>query len=219
MARSKGIFLTSMLFSAISLSGASLVVRWVKDSPDSLSVHQGGHVGRNRARKPLQIIAALKQGDDAPVGAHIGNVHQLLGDPRVVSLDEIEIGERVTRVRVESGRDDQNVRLEFTQTWENDRLERFLESGTTVAGRQWRVDNGVEFASLADRAGARAKRQLVGGAVTYARIGPEDVLRAIAMVDIEINNCRPLDAMHFLRVTRGNGRVVEETEAHRPCRL
>src|SRR4029078_6271021 len=105
VARSKSIFLTSLLFSAISLSG---VVQWVKDSPDSLSVHQGGHVGRNRARKPLQIIAALKQGYDAPVGPRIGKLPEFLGDPRVVSLDEIEIGERVTRMRVESGRDDQD---------------------------------------------------------------------------------------------------------------
>src|SRR6185503_6592776 len=176
IARSKGIFLTSTLFSAISLSGPSLVVQWVKDSPDSLSVHQGGHVGRNRARKPLQIIAALKQGYDAPVGARIGNVHQFLGDPRVVSLDEIEIGERVTRMRVESGRDDQDVRLEFTQAWDNVRLERLLACVAAVAGRQRRVDNGIEFASLTDRAGARVKRHLVGGAVHHALIGPEDVL-------------------------------------------
>src|SRR4026208_140979 len=113
MARSKGIFLTSLLFSAISLSG---VVHWVKDSPDSLSVHQGGHVGRIRARRPLRIIAALEQGHDAALGARIGNVHQFLGDPRVVGFNEIEIGERVARVRVEPGRDDQGVRLELSQT-------------------------------------------------------------------------------------------------------
>ena len=92
--------------------------------------------GRDRARKPLQIIAALEQGHDAALGARIGNVHQFLGDPRVVGFNEIEIGERVARVRVEPGRDDQDVRLEFTQTRENDGLERLLECGATVAGRE-----------------------------------------------------------------------------------
>src|SRR5574338_1733341 len=106
IARSKGIFLTSMLFSAISLSGASFVVQCHEDSPDSLSVHQGGNVGRNRARKPLQIVAALEQGHDATFGARLGDIHQFPGDPGVVGFHKIEIGKRGAWMRGESGRDD-----------------------------------------------------------------------------------------------------------------
>src|SRR5262245_35730054 len=120
IARSKGIFLTSTLFSAISLPGSSFRLAMGEVSPDFRPVHQGGHVGRNRARKSLQIIAALQQGHDAAFGAGISNVHQFLCDPRVVGFHQIEIGERVTRVRVESGRYDDHVRFELTQAREND---------------------------------------------------------------------------------------------------
>src|SRR5262245_35220859 len=50
IARSKGIFLTSALFSAISLSGASFVVQCNEDSADSLSAL----VARAKFEKPLQ---------------------------------------------------------------------------------------------------------------------------------------------------------------------
>ncbi len=38
-------------------------------------------------------------------------------------------------------------------------------------------------------------------------------------MDVEIDNCRALDAVRFLRVARRDGRVIEEAEAHRARRL
>src|SRR6478672_4123728 len=135
IARSKGIFLTSTLFSAISLSVRRLlVVRCDEDSPDSLSVHQGGNVRRDRSRKPLQIIATFEERYDTAFGARVGHVHQFLGDPGVVGFYEIEIGERIARVRIEASRNDQDIRLEFTQARENDGLKRFLESTAAITG-------------------------------------------------------------------------------------
>src|SRR6187551_1854899 len=134
IARSKGIFLTSTLFSAISLSVRRLLVPCGEDSSDSLSVHQGGNVCRDRSRKPLQIIATFEERYDTAFGARVGHVHQFLGDPGVVGFYEIKIGERIARVRIEAGRNDQYVRLEFTQARENDGLKRFLESTAAITG-------------------------------------------------------------------------------------
>src|SRR5215510_15389516 len=103
IARSNGIFLTSALFSAMSLSGTSYVVQWSEDSPDSLSVHQGGNMGRDRSRKPLQIIAALEQGHDAALGARVGHFHQFLCDPSVVFFHEVEVRQRIAHVCIEAG--------------------------------------------------------------------------------------------------------------------
>ena len=47
------------------------------------------------------------------------------------------------------------------------------------------------------------------------RIVPEDVLRAVAVVDVEIDDRDALGAVYRLGVTRGDGRIVEETKAHR----
>ena len=49
----------------------------------------------------------------------------------------------------------------------------------------------------------------------HGRIVPEDVLGAVAVMDVEIHDRDALGAMRFLRVPRGDGGVVEEAEAHR----
>ena len=49
----------------------------------------------------------------------------------------------------------------------------------------------------------------------HGRIVPENVLGAVAVMDVEIHDRDALGAMRFLRVPRGDGRVVEEAEAHR----
>ena len=53
----------------------------------------------------------------------------------------------------------------------------------------------------------------------HARVAPEDVLRAVAVVDVEIDDRDALDAVGRLGVARGDRGVVEEAEAHRRRRL
>src|SRR6185312_6886121 len=48
---------------------------------------------------------------------------------------------------------------------------------------------------------------------------PEDVLRAVAVVDVEIDERGTLGAVLLLRVARDDRGAVEEAEAHRLCRL
>ena len=53
----------------------------------------------------------------------------------------------------------------------------------------------------------------------HASVVPEDVLRAVAVVDVEIDDGDALGAMGGLGVAGGDRRVVEEAEAHRRRRL
>ena len=46
------------------------------------------------------------------------------------------------------------------------------------------------------------------------RIIPENILRAIAVVHIEIHDRHTLNTMHSARVARGNGGIVEKAKAH-----
>ena len=47
---------------------------------------------------------------------------------------------------------------------------------------------------------------------------PEDVVGAVAVVDVPVEDQHPLDAQRGDRMTRGDGDVVEQAEAHRPVR-
>src|SRR5450631_4063470 len=122
-------------------------------------------------------------------------------------------------MRVEAGRDHQNLRLEFAQARQDYGLERLAESVAAVAGRERRIDDGVVLAALAYRAGAGIKWHLVGRAIHDGFIRPENILRAVAVMHVEIDDGRALDLVAVLRIARGDRHVVEQTEAHRPRRL
>ena len=55
----------------------------------------------------------------------------------------------------------------------------------------------------------------MGRAVKDRWVGPEDVLRAVAVVDVEVDDRHPFGAMPPLRVPGRDRRVIEETKAHR----
>ena len=120
---------------------------------------------------------------------------------------------------VEAGRDYQDVRLELAQPRQDHGFERFAEGVAAVAGRERRVDDGVVFAAFADRAGAGIKRHFVGRAIHHGFIGPENILRAVAVMHVEIDDGRALGMVAVLRIARRDRRVVEQAEAHRPRRL
>ena len=59
----------------------------------------------------------------------------------------------------------------------------------------------------------------MGRAIHHGLVGPENILRAVAVMDVEIDDRGAGKAVLLLRVARGDGGVVEEAEAHRLRRL
>ncbi len=59
----------------------------------------------------------------------------------------------------------------------------------------------------------------MGRSVHDAGVAPEDVLRAVAVVDIEVNDGDTLQSVYGLRVTCGDGGVVEDAKTHRRRRF
>ena len=53
-------------------------------------------------------------------------------------------------------------------------------------------------------------------AIHHRPVGPEDVLRAIAVMDVKIDDSNTLRAMTLLRVARRDRSIVEQAEAHGP---
>ena len=73
-------------------------------------------------------------------------------------------------------------------------------------------------ADLVGRAGARIERELVGRDVEDARVVVEHPLRAVAVVDVDVDD-RDAREPARERVRRGDRDVVEEAEAHRAVAL
>jgi hypothetical protein len=68
-------------------------------------LHHRRHVRGDRARQPLEILAAFQHRDDALMAVAAGDLHELLCRPGEVGFDKVvEIDERTAPVRVEAGR-------------------------------------------------------------------------------------------------------------------
>ena len=122
-------------------------------------------------------------------------------------------------MRVEAGRNDDQVRREVAQPRQDRALDRLAEPVAAVARRERRIDDRVARAAFGQRAGAGIKRHLVGRAVHHARVVPEDVLAAVAVVHVEVDDRDVFGAVGGLRVARSDRRVIEQAEAHRGCGL
>src|ERR1700730_16266855 len=222
IARSKLSFLTSTwVFSAILLSrmrpysGADLNEFMRAYCGGNSRAHQCGDVGRDRLFQALQIIAALKHRDNSATGACIGDIHQLAATPAEIFRLEIERRQRISIMCIEAGGDDDQFGTEFPQLRQDHVFERGAEFGAAVLRRQRRVDDGVVLAALAAGAGAGKQRHLMRRAIHHSRIGPENILGAIAVMDVEIDHGGAGYAVFALGVTRGDRGMIEKAKAHR----
>src|ERR1700693_2697716 len=53
-----------------------------------LTPHQRRDMGGRRLRQALEVVAALEDGDDAALRAHVGNRHDLARHPAEIRLDQ-----------------------------------------------------------------------------------------------------------------------------------
>jgi hypothetical protein len=74
-------------------------------------------------------------------------------------------------------------------------------------------------ADLVDAAGARVEGVLVEGEKEHRGVVVEQVLGAVAVVDVPVDDHHPLDPVPALQVARRHRDVVEQAEAHRPVGL
>ena len=56
----------------------------------------------------------------------------------------------------------------------------------------------------------------MGRTIHHGRIGPEDILRAVAVMDVKVDDGGALDAVFPLRVTGRNGGVIKKAKSHGP---
>ena len=120
----------------------------------------------------------------------------------------------VARVGVETGRDQHDIRAEGVELGQDALAHRLAEPVAAVAGLQRRIADVAVGAGLGGRARARKQRHFVRRGVEQVPVVPEDALRAVAVVDVEIDDRDALGAVAGAGVEAGDGDVGEQAEAH-----
>ena len=181
-----------------------------------LAAHQRGDVSGDRIAKRLQVVTAFQHRHDAAFAEAIGNVHQLLRRPGEVLFFQIDVGERVAVVGVETGGDDDEFGTIVIKPRQDAAFEGLAKDFAAVAGAQRGIDDGVVVAGFAFGPGAGKQRHLVCRAIHHRFVRPENFLRTVAVVHVEIDDRGARNAVFLLRVARRDGGVVEQAEAHWP---
>ncbi len=86
---------------------------------------------------------------------------------------------------------------------------------TPVARSERRVEY-IADARLPQRSGSGEKRHLMRRSVKQISVGPEDFLRTVAVMHVEIDDGNALRTMLGASVMGSNRDVVEQAETHRP---
>src|SRR5262245_34474443 len=106
-------------------------------------------------------------------------------------------------MRIEPGRNEDQVRMEAHQIGEYARFKRRTERVAAVARPERRIED-ITDARLGQRASARIKRHLVRGGEEQILVLPENVLRAVAVVHVEVDNGDALGVMLLARIEAGD---------------
>ena len=192
-----------------------------KASKARSALHEGFDVGCGRAGEPFEVVAAFEQRDDAAPrsGASAISISFCVAQAKSASVScRLASGSRQwaskpAEMMIRSGPKPSSARQDHG-------LERLAECVAAVARPQRRVDDGVVLAAL--RRPRRCRdRAASGGSSSRARVGSFQKMswRAVAVVDVEVDDRDALGAVRRLRVAGRDRRVVEEAEAHRRARV
>src|SRR5258708_4134796 len=178
------------------------------------SRHQRPHMGRRRAGRRIQVISPLERGNNAALTASLGQRTNDFGGPAKIAFVQAQLRQRVVAVGVEAGGYDDKLRLKSRERRQNHELEGAAEFLAAGSGRKRHVDNVVGNTGFIRPAGARIERRLMSRAVKQVRIAGEHVLRAIAVMDVEIHHRDTLQSVNGPCMQRADSNIVEQAKTH-----
>ncbi|QTK79417.1 hypothetical protein AT6N2_C1719 [Agrobacterium tumefaciens] len=167
-----------------------------------------------RFRQPFQIITAFQQADDPVRCVFIRHLQKPARRPVEILSHQIDLRERIAVMRVETGRDENEIRRKIRNRRQHARFEGLAKMLATGIGRKRRVDDVVLHAGFVLVTAPRVKRHLVGGAEQHGCVVPEDILRTVAVMHVPVDDGDTLRAVRLLRMAGGNRHIVEQTETH-----
>ncbi len=143
-----------------------------------------------------EVVAPFSDRNESTVTMPVGGIAQRLRQRRISRGRQAHSRKRVLFVRVEAGRNQQELRAELIDNWNDERLEDFGVIAICRAGLERNIQRKPRARAATDvlcRAGARVKRVLMRRDIQYARVFVENPLRAVAVMDVVVHDG---DALH-----------------------
>jgi len=175
------------------------------------------HVSGTGGRQSRQVVAALQRRHQPPAGMTLRQLHRQAGEGGEISVVEPEAAKRILAAGIKAGGDEHELGRERVGRRQDLLPPGRQQLGAGGAGGQGNVHRealAVANAAIGGSAGAGIKRRLVAAAEEHGGIGGENVLGAVAVVYVPIEDQHPRQAMGHLQMAGGNGDVVVDAEAH-----
>ena len=170
-------------------------------------------MGRRRPAQRVEVVAALQRGDKTPAALIGSQPHQLPRGPGEILLLQAQRGQRIVLMGIEAGRNDHQVRAELGQGRQH-MLGKGMAERLAIGQRRQRYVQDIVEPALVGRPGAGIERRLMGRGVEHVMVVPEDILRAIAVMHVEIDHDDALQPVHGAGVIGPDSRAVEQAEPH-----
>ncbi len=152
-------------------------------------------MGGDGARQALEVVSAFEQRNNPALAAFARDLDQTSRDPSEIRFTEIDMAEGVEPMGVEARRDDDEIGTERLEARQDRDIEGFAKDLAAVAGVQGRIDDLIVLAAFAAGPGAGKERHLMGRTIHRLGVVPENLLGAIAVMDVEIDNSYAFGAM------------------------
>ena len=152
-------------------------------------------VRANRLRQAVQIVTAFENRNDPAAAMFIGSLHHQRGQVGEVRVSQPEMAQRIAQPRIETGRDENQIGLEFIHARRPPvakRAQNPIAPGTRREGTIERASAPRAFARLVGGASARIPRPLVRAEEKHRWIAVKNLLRAVAVMDVPIHDRRSL---------------------------
>ena len=170
---------------------------------------------RHRRGECVQVIPTLQDRDQPPLAHPSSQFAQSCGEPAIIGGVELQLRERIRPVRIEPGRDDQELRVERRDRRQDVVGPRGAERGAAGARRERHVQHVARCAALGGQAGAGKAGMLVRRGVEEPGDGPRRVLGAVAVMHVEIHHGNPFQPPSRHGVPGGDCGRGEQAESHR----
>ena len=167
-------------------------------------------------RQLVHVVTAFEQRDQPPATVPVGGFEHPRAHPSEELRAQTDVRQRVVDVRIEAGRDNDELGCECVYAREN-LLDEDLSILLVSGARRHRAVEGRAFtasdAGLRKCASARIERILMSAHVEHGRVFLERVLRAVAVVHVPIEDQNLVETMLLLQITRCNSDIVEQAES------
>src|SRR5258706_9598991 len=150
--------------------------------------HQGADMRCCRAGRRVQVISPLERGNNATLAASLRKRTNGFGGPGKIAFVQAQLRQRVVAMGVEPRGYDDKLGFKPHQSRQYHEFEGPAEFASPGPGRKGHIDDVVCNAGFIGPARAGLERRLMGRAVKQIRITREHVLRAVAVMNVEIHH-------------------------------